>query len=100
MIAVYAVVLSVGVLGLIAWIFARSSAVPAGREDLDPERRWGLAGRRVVAAPVGFGIAGMSAEYSPLGIPWPVALVLALAGAAAAAWYAGWIGGESDGGRA
>ncbi len=42
----------------------------------------------------------MSAEYSPLGIPWPVALVLALAGAAAAVWYAGWIGGESDGGEA
>lgn len=99
MIAVYAVVLSVGILGLIAWIFARSAAVPAERPSLDPERRWGVAGRRVVAAFVGFGMAGMSAEYSPRGIPWPVALVLAFVGAAAAAWYAGRIGTEQDGGE-
>jgi hypothetical protein len=99
LIAVYAVVLSVGILALIAWIFARSAAVPAGRPSLDPEARWGVTGRRVVAALVGFGMAGMSAEYSPRGIPWPLALVLALAGAAAAAWYAGRVGLESDDGE-
>ncbi len=95
MVAVYAVVLVVGILALVGWIFARS-LVPGG--DRDPERRFGVPGRRVVAALVGFGMAGMSAEFSPRGIPWPLALVLAVAGAVAAAWYAGRVGaGEPDG---
>jgi hypothetical protein len=61
------------------------------RPSLDPERRFGIAGRRVVAALVGFGMAGMSAEFSPRDLSWPVALALALAGSAAAVWYAGWV---------
>lgn len=97
MIAVYAVVLAAGVLGLIAWIFARTYAVSTERASIDPEVRWGVGGRRVLAGLVGFGMAGMSAEFSPRGIAWPLALVLAFAGAAAAAWYAGWVGGRGDG---
>lgn len=93
MVSVYAVVLVVGILGLIAWIFARSLR-PDG--PWDPERRYGVAGRRVVAALVGFGMAGMSAEFSPRAIPWPMALALAAVGATAAAWYAGKVGVADD----
>ena len=92
MVKVYAVVLALGVLLLIGWIFARSLAINvAAWKRIDPESRWGVAGRRVVAGMVGFGMAGMSAEFSPRDLSWPVALVLAVAGAGAAAWYAGWV---------
>lgn len=91
MVKVYAVVLVVGIVALLGWIMARAFAVNIERPSLDPEQRFGVPGRRVVAAMVGFGMAGMSAEFSPRDIAWPLALVLAVAGAAAAAWYAGWV---------
>jgi hypothetical protein len=96
MVRVYAIVLAVGVLGLLAWIMARALAVNIERRSLDPESRFGLPGRRVVAALVGFGMGGMSAEFSPRDLSWPVALLLALLGAAAAAWYAGWIDRDEE----
>ncbi|HEY7564170.1 MAG TPA: hypothetical protein VIA81_04530 [Acidimicrobiia bacterium] len=92
MVRVYAIVLAIGVVLLIAWIFLRyfvgNTSGPAG---FDPEARFGRRGRQVVAAMVGFGMAGMSAEFSPRDLSWPVALVLALAGAIAAAWFAGFV---------
>lgn len=96
MVKVYAVVLVIGAFGLVGWIIARAFAVNIDRPGIDPESRFGIAGRRVVAALVGFGMAGMSAEFSPLDIAWPLALALALAGAAAASWYAGRVGTDGD----
>ena len=96
MIKVYAVVLVAGIVALIAWIFLTVLAGNVDRPSLDPESRFGVPGRRVVAGAVGFGMAGMSAEYSPLDIAWPLALVLALAGGAAAAWYSGRVGLEAE----
>lgn len=91
MVKVYAIVLSVGIVALFGWIITSAFAVNIERPSLDPEQRFGVPGRRVVAGMVGFGMAGMSAEFSPLGIAWPVALVLAVLGAAGAVWYAGWV---------
>jgi hypothetical protein len=88
MVRVYAIVLAIGVVLLIAWIFLRYLAGNTSG-GFDPEARLGRRGRRVVAALVGFGMAGMSAEFSPRDLTWPVALVLALLGAAVAAWFAG-----------
>lgn len=97
MVKVYAIVLAVGVTALLAWIIFRSLAVNVPTWNrLDPEQRWGIPGRRVVAGMVGFGMAGMSAEFSPRALPWPVALILALLGAAAAIWYSGWVGGDEE----
>lgn len=96
MVKVYAVVLVVGVVALIAWILLAAFASNIDRADLDPERRLGIPGRRLVAAAVGFGMAGMSAEFSPRDLAWPVALVLAVAGAVAAGWYAGRVGVGDD----
>ena len=96
MIKVYAVVLVVGFVALVAWIFLTVLAGNLERPSIDPEARFGLPGRRVVAAAVGFGMAGMSAEYSPLDINWPLALVAALLGAAAAVWYSGRVGHEVE----
>lgn len=96
MIKVYAIVLAAGVVLLIAWILMTVLAGNLNRPSLDPESRFGLGGRRLVAGSVGFGMAGMSAEYSPLGISWPLALVLALAGGGALVWYSAKVGLESD----
>ena len=74
MVKVYAVVLVVGVFALIAWIVARAFAVNIDRDSIDPEQRFGIPGRRIVAAMV----------------------VLAVLGGAAAAWYAGWVGSDED----
>jgi hypothetical protein len=89
---VYAIALSLGVILLIAWIF---SVYLAGNVEawsrISPEERYGRRGRQVVAGLVGFGMAGMSAEFSPRDLSWPICLVLALLGAAVAAWYSVWI---------
>lgn len=94
MVKVYAVILAVGLVALVGWIFARSFATGTDRPGLDPEIRFGVAGRRVVAAAVGFGMGGMSAEFSPRDLSWPVALLAAVVGAGAAFWYAGRSFGE------
>ncbi len=91
--AVYAVVLVVGFLGLIAWMVAHSLAESTERPDRDPERRFGVKGRRLTAGTVGFGIAGMSAEFAVIDIPAPLVALAAVAGAAVAAWWAGATGG-------
>lgn len=85
MVKVYSVVLVVGLVALFAWIIsATTSDSSAG-----PDRRFGVNGRRLVAGLVGFGMVGMSAEYSPRDLSWQVALVLAVLGAGIASWYAG-----------
>ncbi|MGH8958562.1 MAG: hypothetical protein ACRDVK_07785 [Acidimicrobiia bacterium] len=92
MVKVYAVALALGAVLLIAWIF---SVYLAGNVEawsrISPEERFGKRGRQMVAALVGFGMAGMSAEFSPRDLPWPISLVLAVLGAAAATWYSTWI---------
>lgn len=96
MVKVYAVVLVLGIALLIGWIFSHAFAQNSSVDRFDPERRFGVPGRRVVAAMVGFGMAGMSAEFSPRDLGWPIALGLALIGAGALAWYAGWVDTDSD----
>jgi hypothetical protein len=86
----FAIALGLGVVGLVAWIIFRSLAVNAPQwERADPERRLGVNGRRVLGGLIGFGMAGLSAFYAARDLdPWLVVL-RAVAGAAAAAWYAG-----------
>ncbi len=84
---VYAVTLGAGSMALLAWIGLRGLVANLpGLARVDPERRWGTRGRQVVAALVGFGIAGLSSAYAG----WPAAgtVAAAVAAAAGAAWYA------------
>lgn len=81
MVKVYAIVLALGFVGLLVFILGGAFAENIGREDRDPGRRFGLAGKISVGALVGFGMGGMSAEFSPLDLSWPVALVIAVAAA-------------------
>ena len=89
MVKVYAVTLSIGVIGLLVMILGDGLAENLGRAADAPSNRWGRSGRMWVAGAVGFGMGGMSAEFSPLGIGWPVALGIAAVAAAAAALWAG-----------
>lgn len=89
MVKVYAVVLVVGLIALLAWVLAHAVFVGSERAGLDPETRFGIPGRRIVAGSIGFSMAGLSAEFSPRDISWPLALLLAAIGAAVLAWYAG-----------
>ena len=87
MVKVYAIALVVGLLGLLVVILGGSLAENLGREDTDPGRKLGRPGRAVIGGLVGFGMAGLSAEFSPLGLEWSSSVLLALVGAAAGALW-------------
>jgi hypothetical protein len=90
MVKFYAIALTLGVIGLIVVILGGTFAENVGREDRDPGRRIGPMGRAAIGGLVGFGMAGLSAEFSTLDLDWPAALGVALVGAAAGglwAWY-------------
>lgn len=82
---VYAISLVVGVVGLLLVILGGSLSENLGRQDVDPGKKLGKAGRALIGGLVGFGMAGISAEFSPSGLDWPVSLLIALVGAAAGA---------------
>ena len=96
MVKVYAVALVVGIVGLLVVILGGSLAENLGREGADPGRKLGRPGRAVIGGLVGLGMAGISAEFSPLGLEWQGALLLALLGAAAGAVWAFYGAGVTD----
>lgn len=81
MVKVYAVVLALGILGLLVMILGGAFAENIERPDRDPAERFGLNGKMAVGAAIGFGMGGMSAEFSPLDLSWPIALLIAVAAA-------------------
>lgn len=89
MIKVYAVVLVISIIALFAWIALHVYAQSSDGERFDPETRFGVGGRRVVGGAMAFALAGMSAEFSPRDLSWPIALLLAVIGAGAMVWYVG-----------
>jgi len=85
---VFGIALGLGAAMLLAWIIAVAIAGSVeGWGKVDPDARFGLTGRRVVAAVFGFGMAGLSAAYA--GWPMAVATLAAAAGAVVAAAVAG-----------
>lgn len=87
MIKVYAITLVVGVIGLLIAIFGGALAESLNRPGIDPGRRMGLWGRAAAGALVGFGLGGLSAEFSPLDLTWPVGLAVAIVAAGLAAYW-------------
>lgn len=78
MVKVYAVVLVLGVLGLLMMILGGAFAENTGHPERDPGDRFGVTGKILTGAAVGFGMGGISAEFSPLGFSWQVSLVIAV----------------------
>ena len=86
--AVFGFALGFGTIMLLAWIIAVGVAGSVeGGSKVDPDKRFGLTGRRVVAGVFGFGMAGLSAAYT--GWPMAVATLAAAAGAVVAGAVAG-----------
>jgi hypothetical protein len=81
MVQVYAVVLAIGVLSLIWWLFSATMAESAGRAAWDPATRFGSRGKLAIGAMIGFGMGGLSAEFAPIDLEWPVALAIAVVAA-------------------
>jgi hypothetical protein len=81
MVKVYAVVLAVGALALVYWLFSATLAETAERAAWDPVTRYGNRGKIAIGAVIGFGMGGLSAEFAPIDLEWPVALVIAVVAA-------------------
>ena len=95
MVAVYAVATVLGVLAIIAWVtLGMVATAVAGKESLDPEVKFGAAGRGIVAGVAGFGLGGMSASYAGAGAS--LAVLGALLGAAALVVIGRYLGVEQD----
>jgi hypothetical protein len=81
MIKVYSIALVLGFIALLVIILGGALAENLGREDRDPGVRIGPVGKLVVGAVIGFGMGGMSAEFSPLDLSWQVSLLIAIGAA-------------------
>lgn len=81
MVKVYAVSLSAGILALIALLVGGSLARNLQRPESDPGERVGTGGKAAIGALIGFGMGGISAEFSPLDLAWPVSLAIAIGAA-------------------
>jgi ABC-type antimicrobial peptide transport system permease subunit len=81
MVVVYSIALVIGLIGLIVLIFGGALAESLERPERDPGERLGPGGKMVMGAVAGFGMGGLAAEFSPLDIGWPLALVIALVAA-------------------
>ncbi|MFZ0015258.1 MAG: hypothetical protein WAL25_14220 [Acidimicrobiia bacterium] len=96
MVKVYAIVLVLGIIGLLFYILGGALSENLGRDEQDPGVRFGLRGKLVVGAAVGFGMGGMSAEFSPLDLTWPVALLIAVVAAMLAMLWVRYAAGEPE----
>ncbi len=78
MVKVYAVSLVIGMVSLLVVVFGGVLAENVGHPERDPGGLIGIRGKSVVGGLVGFGMGGMSAEFSPLDFSWSFALLLAV----------------------
>jgi hypothetical protein len=94
-IAVYAISVVLGFLGIISWVFlGLTASAVAGKSALDPEEKFGERGRVTVAATLGFGLGGMSASFAGWGTT--LSVVGAIAGATLAVVSARYLGFDED----
>ncbi|HEX5696374.1 MAG TPA: hypothetical protein VFZ15_08300 [Acidimicrobiia bacterium] len=90
MVKIYSIALALGFVGLLVVILGGAFADNLGREEADPSRSLGVIGRSVIGGLVGFGMAGLSAEFSTFDLTWQTALLVAALGAVVGALWAGY----------
>jgi hypothetical protein len=76
MVKVYAIALAVGVVALLVVLLGGALAENVGRSQRDPGVRLGLNGKSAVGGLIGFGMGGLSAEFSPIDFSWPMSLAI------------------------
>lgn len=87
MVKIYSVLLAIGFVAIIVIVMGGALADNLGHPDRDPNEGIGARGRVIVGSILGFSMGGMAAEFSPLGLTWQVALVIAVvAGAVGGIW--------------
>lgn len=96
MVKVYAVVLVIGLVGLLVVILGGAFAENLDREEDDPGERFGSGGKLVIGALIGFGMGGLSAEFSPVDLTWPVCLLIAVAAALLAVFWVRYAVGQTE----
>jgi hypothetical protein len=76
MVKVYAIALAVGVVALVVVLLGGALAENVGRSHRDPGVRLGINGKSAIGGLIGFGMGGLSAEFSPMDFSWPVSLAI------------------------
>jgi hypothetical protein len=95
LIPVYAVFVVLGFAAVLGWIYlGLASSSVEGKQSLDPEAKFGAAGRGVVAGVLGFGLGGMSASFGGWGPG--LAVLGAIGGGALMIAAARYLGVEDD----
>ncbi|MEE9177302.1 MAG: hypothetical protein V3U46_02615 [Acidimicrobiia bacterium] len=97
MVKVYAVVLVVGIVGLLVLIMGGAFAENVGHPERDPGELMGVRGKAAIGALVGFGMGGMSAEFSPLDFTWQLSLLLAVIAAVLSVVWVRYAAGQAEG---
>ncbi len=92
---VYAVILVIGIVGLVVLLLGGALAENTGHSARDPGVRIGLGGKSLIGAAIGFGMGGMSAEFSPLDLSWQIALLIALIAAVLSVVWVRYAAGET-----
>ncbi|MGH3650280.1 MAG: hypothetical protein ACRDU9_06170 [Acidimicrobiia bacterium] len=96
MVKVYAIALVLGFIALLVVILGGALAENLGREDRDPGVRLGPVGKLAVGAIIGFGMGGMSAEFSPLDLSWQVSFLIAIGAAMVSALWVRYSVGQTE----
>ena len=95
MTAIFGIPLLIGLLLMILWIASTAvAATVEGWESVDPEQRYGRTGRFVLAAFIGFGMAGISTLYA--GAHQLLAIGAGIAGAIGLGIVSTWLGPDSE----
>ncbi len=90
MIKIFAITLILGIGALITWLILLALADSNPKmKRFDPDTRFGRPGRQVVGGLVAFGMAGMSASFSPRDLSTGLSIVLAIAAGLIGGWWAG-----------
>lgn len=96
MVKVYAVVLALGILGLLVVVLGGSLASNTGSDRLDPGARIGPGGKAILGSVIGFGMGGISAELAPIDLIWQVCLIIALVAAGLSVLWVRYAVGQSE----
>lgn len=96
MVKVYAVALALGVVALLVVLFGGALAENLGRAERDPGEWLGVNGKSAIGGIIGFGMGGLSAEFSPLDFGWPVALAISAAAALISVIWVRYAVGQSE----